>query len=42
MAGGWFVVNVAEAEGTHTEPFGDGVRFEGEDRFRDSGSTSAC
>jgi uncharacterized cupin superfamily protein len=26
---GWFIVNVAEAEGIHTESFGDGVRFEG-------------
>ena len=33
MAGGWFVVNVADAEGIHTEPFGDGVRFEGDERF---------
>jgi uncharacterized cupin superfamily protein len=30
---GWFIVNVAEAEGIHTEPFGDGIRFEGDERF---------
>ena len=34
---GWFVVNVAEAEGIHTENYGDGVRFEGAERFPDFG-----
>lgn len=26
---GWFIVNVAESEGMHTERFGDGCMFEG-------------
>jgi uncharacterized cupin superfamily protein len=30
---GWFVVNVSEAAGTHTDDFGAGVRFEGGERF---------
>jgi uncharacterized cupin superfamily protein len=34
---GWFIVNVAEAEGIHTEKFGDGVRFEGTAMFPDLG-----
>jgi len=30
---GWFVVNAAEAAGTHTDDYGEGVRFEGAARF---------
>jgi uncharacterized cupin superfamily protein len=26
---GWFIVNIAEAQGAHTERFGDGCMFEG-------------
>jgi len=34
---GWFVVNVADAQGLHTERFGDGCRFEGAERFDELG-----
>jgi uncharacterized cupin superfamily protein len=30
---GWFIVNSAEAAGLHTDTYGEGVRFEGSERF---------
>lgn len=30
---GWFIVNTAEAAGTHTDDYGAGIRFEGAARF---------
>jgi uncharacterized cupin superfamily protein len=34
---GWYVVNVADAEGTSYDAFGDRTRFEGESRFPEFG-----
>ena len=34
---GWFIVNVADAAGLHSERFGDGCRFEGSTRFEELG-----
>jgi uncharacterized cupin superfamily protein len=34
---GWFIVNFADAAGIHTDRFGEGVRFEGAERFPDFG-----
>jgi uncharacterized cupin superfamily protein len=34
---GWFIVNAAEAQGLHTDNFGEGVRFEGAAGFPDLG-----
>ena len=34
---GWFIVNVADAQGLRTERFGDGCRFEGASSFPELG-----
>jgi hypothetical protein len=40
---GWFIVNIADSQGVHTERFGDACVFEGRiGTFPELGSTFAC